>query len=53
MAGAQRRKGEMVEELPRLHVERNEASGAELIMGEGRFVSPRTLEVALSGPRAC
>lgn len=46
--GVQRGKRVMVEGLPQMHVERHAASGAELSMGEGRFVAPRTVEVALN-----
>ena len=31
-----------------MHAERTAASGVELIMGEGRFIAPRTVEVAIS-----
>jgi pyruvate/2-oxoglutarate dehydrogenase complex dihydrolipoamide dehydrogenase (E3) component len=48
MAGVQRRKREMVRGLYQMHAERTGASGVELIMGEGRFVAPRTLEIALN-----
>jgi pyruvate/2-oxoglutarate dehydrogenase complex dihydrolipoamide dehydrogenase (E3) component len=53
MTGVQRRKREMVEGLHHMHAERTAASGLELVMGEGRFVAPRTVEVALddSGTR--
>ena len=47
MAAVQRRKRIMVEGLHQLHVDRVGASGAELIMGEARFVAPRTVEVLL------
>jgi pyruvate/2-oxoglutarate dehydrogenase complex dihydrolipoamide dehydrogenase (E3) component len=47
MAGVQLRKREMVEGLHQMHAERFAASGAELMMGEGRFVAPRTVEIAL------
>lgn len=49
MAGVQRRKRMMVEGLHQMHVDRHAASGAELIMGDARFVAPRTAEVALNG----
>ena len=49
MAGVQRRKREMVEAEHRFHAERTAANGVELIMGEARFVAPRTVEVALNG----
>jgi pyruvate/2-oxoglutarate dehydrogenase complex dihydrolipoamide dehydrogenase (E3) component len=32
-----------------MHLDRFHASGAELIMGMGRFVAPRTVEVSLNG----
>ena len=47
MAGVARRKREMVEGLHQMHVARTTASGVELIMGEGRFVAPKTVEIAL------
>ena len=33
-----------------LHLANFKASGAELVMGSGRFVGPKTIEVALSDP---
>jgi pyruvate/2-oxoglutarate dehydrogenase complex dihydrolipoamide dehydrogenase (E3) component len=45
MNGVQARKRAMVDSLRRLHLDRYEASGAELIMGEARFVGERTVEV--------
>src|SRR4030088_1124159 len=47
MKGVRQRKRAMVDGLIATHRERYEASGAELILGEGRFVAPKTLEVAL------
>jgi pyruvate/2-oxoglutarate dehydrogenase complex dihydrolipoamide dehydrogenase (E3) component len=47
MEMVQRRKRLMVEGLHQMHAERTAASGAELIMGNARFVSPRTVEVDL------
>jgi len=49
MATVLARKRKMVEGLVAVHVELYRASGAELIMGEARFVGPKTLEVALNG----
>jgi pyruvate/2-oxoglutarate dehydrogenase complex dihydrolipoamide dehydrogenase (E3) component len=49
MAGVQRRKRKMVEDLVQVHLDRYKASGAELIMGNARFVAPRTVEVSLNG----
>jgi pyruvate/2-oxoglutarate dehydrogenase complex dihydrolipoamide dehydrogenase (E3) component len=47
MARVRQRKREMVEGLVALHLDLYRKSGAELIMGEGRFVAPKTLEVRL------
>jgi pyruvate/2-oxoglutarate dehydrogenase complex dihydrolipoamide dehydrogenase (E3) component len=49
IAGAQQRKRQMVEEEHDFHAKRTADAGAELIMGEGRFVAPRTIEVTLNG----
>jgi pyruvate/2-oxoglutarate dehydrogenase complex dihydrolipoamide dehydrogenase (E3) component len=38
----------MVEGLHQMHLDRTNASGAELIMGNARFVAPRTVEVDLN-----
>src|SRR5215471_1049382 len=48
MATVRRRKREMVERQIAKHLSIYEESGAELIMGAGRFVAPKTLEVALN-----
>ncbi len=48
MARVRQRKRDMVERLIALHLERYRASGAGLIMGAGRFVAPKTLEVRLN-----
>src|SRR5271154_5639999 len=48
MAKVRRRKREMVEALVAVHLQNYKASGAELIMGSGRFVAPKTLEVSLN-----
>ena len=42
------RKQKMVEREIGIHLEAYKASGAELIMGSGRFVGPKTIEVALN-----
>jgi pyruvate/2-oxoglutarate dehydrogenase complex dihydrolipoamide dehydrogenase (E3) component len=47
MAGVYERKRKMVEESVKLHLDRFHAAGDELILGEGRFVGPRTIQVAL------
>jgi pyruvate/2-oxoglutarate dehydrogenase complex dihydrolipoamide dehydrogenase (E3) component len=49
MARVRQRKREMVEGLVALHLDLYQKSGAELIMGEGGFVAPKTLEVRLQG----
>src|SRR5271156_1942740 len=48
MAGVQQRKRKMVEEEHEFHAKRTKDAGIELIMGEGRFVAPKTVEVALN-----
>jgi pyruvate/2-oxoglutarate dehydrogenase complex dihydrolipoamide dehydrogenase (E3) component len=42
------RKRAMVDGLIALHLDNYKASGAELIMGTGRFTAPKTIEVALN-----
>jgi pyruvate/2-oxoglutarate dehydrogenase complex dihydrolipoamide dehydrogenase (E3) component len=48
MAKVRQRKRDMVAREVALHLQNYKASGAELIMGSGRFVSPKTLEVQLN-----
>src|SRR5262249_61827465 len=48
MAGVLGRKREMVNGLIAMHLDRYKASGAELIMGTGRVIAPKTVEVALN-----
>src|SRR6201981_4002380 len=48
MAKVRQRKRDMVEREIALHLQNYKSSGAELIMGSGRFVAPRTLEVRLN-----
>jgi pyruvate/2-oxoglutarate dehydrogenase complex dihydrolipoamide dehydrogenase (E3) component len=48
MAGVQRRKREMVESEHQFHAKRTADAGIELLMGEGRFVAPRSVEIALN-----
>ena len=43
------RKRDMVDGLIAMHLDRYKASGAELIMGTGRFIAPKTIEVKLNG----
>src|SRR5246127_1352136 len=47
MARVRQRKREMVEGLVALHLDLYRKSGAELVLGDGRFVAPKTLEVRL------
>jgi pyruvate/2-oxoglutarate dehydrogenase complex dihydrolipoamide dehydrogenase (E3) component len=47
MRTVQQRKRLMVEGLHQMHADRTTASGAELIMGNARFVAPRTVEIDL------
>jgi pyruvate/2-oxoglutarate dehydrogenase complex dihydrolipoamide dehydrogenase (E3) component len=47
MGKVRQRKREMVEGLVALHLDLYRKSGAELIMGDGRFIAPKTLEVRL------
>jgi pyruvate/2-oxoglutarate dehydrogenase complex dihydrolipoamide dehydrogenase (E3) component len=48
MAGVRQRKRKMVDDLITIHLDRYKASGVELILGEGRFLSPKILEVRLN-----
>jgi pyruvate/2-oxoglutarate dehydrogenase complex dihydrolipoamide dehydrogenase (E3) component len=45
MTRVRQRKRDMVEREVAFHLERYKATGVELIMGSGRFVAPKTLEV--------
>jgi pyruvate/2-oxoglutarate dehydrogenase complex dihydrolipoamide dehydrogenase (E3) component len=48
MKGVQARKRAMVDGLRQMHLDRYRTSGAELIMGEARFVGDRTVDVELA-----
>ncbi len=48
MKTVRRRKRLMVEGLHQMHVDLTKASGAELIMGNARFIAPRTVEIDLN-----
>jgi pyruvate/2-oxoglutarate dehydrogenase complex dihydrolipoamide dehydrogenase (E3) component len=48
MAKVRQRKRDMVNREIELHLHNYKTSGAELIMGSGRFVAPKTLEVCLN-----
>jgi pyruvate/2-oxoglutarate dehydrogenase complex dihydrolipoamide dehydrogenase (E3) component len=47
MPGVRDRKRKMVDGLLAMHLDKFKASGAELVVGHGRFVAPKTIEVAL------
>ncbi|GEP56597.1 FAD-dependent oxidoreductase [Reyranella soli] len=49
MAKVRKRKRTMVDREVSFHLDAYKRSGAELIMGTGRFVAPRTIEVQLNG----
>ena len=48
MAAVTNRKREMVKSMVADHLAKYKATGAELVMGEARFVGPKTLEVRLN-----
>jgi pyruvate/2-oxoglutarate dehydrogenase complex dihydrolipoamide dehydrogenase (E3) component len=48
MRAVRDRKRKMVEGLVNIHLDNYKKSGAELISGSGRFIAPRTLDVALN-----
>jgi pyruvate/2-oxoglutarate dehydrogenase complex dihydrolipoamide dehydrogenase (E3) component len=48
MVAVRQRKREMVDGLVKIHLDNFKATGAELIMGSGRFIAPKTLEVTLA-----
>ncbi len=49
MSGVRNRERKMVDDLNGINRQRYSASGAELVMGQGRFVGPKTIEVRLAG----
>ena len=51
MAQVRERKRAMVRSLVDIHIRNFEQSGSELILGHGRFVAPRTVEVAMTDGR--
>ncbi|WP_020467292.1 dihydrolipoyl dehydrogenase family protein, partial [Singulisphaera acidiphila] len=48
MAAVRDRKRKMVAGLVAFHLEKYRESGAELVMGDGRFIAPKTIEVTLN-----
>jgi pyruvate/2-oxoglutarate dehydrogenase complex dihydrolipoamide dehydrogenase (E3) component len=51
MATVRRRKRDMVDAQIAAHLQNYNTSGAELVMGDGRFVGPKILEVSLNDGR--
>jgi pyruvate/2-oxoglutarate dehydrogenase complex dihydrolipoamide dehydrogenase (E3) component len=47
MSAVRDRKRKMVEDLVDMHLANFKASGAQLLMGSGRFIGPKTIEVKL------
>ena len=48
MPGVRAHKRKMVDGLIEMHLANFKASGAEIVLGSGRFVGPKTIEVALA-----
>src|SRR5271168_4647904 len=48
MARVRRRKQDMIDREIELHLDLYKQTGTELIMGSGRFIGPKTIEVALN-----
>ncbi len=48
MAAVRERKRKMVHQLVNIHLDNYKNSGAELVMGSGRFIAPRTVEAELA-----
>jgi pyruvate/2-oxoglutarate dehydrogenase complex dihydrolipoamide dehydrogenase (E3) component len=48
MAAVRERKRSMVKELVDIHLRNYKSSGAELVMGQGRFVAAKTIQVQLN-----
>ena len=48
MAAVRKRKREMVEGLIAVHLDRYKATGADLVMGEAKFIGPKTIDVRLN-----
>jgi pyruvate/2-oxoglutarate dehydrogenase complex dihydrolipoamide dehydrogenase (E3) component len=49
MAKVRQRKQDMIDREVAFHLQAYKTSGAELVMGTGRLVGPKTIEVALNG----
>jgi pyruvate/2-oxoglutarate dehydrogenase complex dihydrolipoamide dehydrogenase (E3) component len=48
MASVRDRKRKMVDGMIQVHLDNFKASGAELVIGSGRFIGPKTIEVELA-----
>ena len=48
MASVRDRKRKMVEAMVQVHLDNFKASGAELVIGSGRFIGPKTIEAELA-----
>src|SRR5277367_5624481 len=48
MSAVRERKRKMVQQLVDIHLDNFRKSGVDLVMGTGRFVAPKTIEVALN-----
>jgi pyruvate/2-oxoglutarate dehydrogenase complex dihydrolipoamide dehydrogenase (E3) component len=48
MAAVRARKRRMVDGLVSMHMDKYKESGAELVIGEGSFVGPKTIQVRLN-----
>ncbi|VTR96120.1 mercuric reductase : Pyruvate/2-oxoglutarate dehydrogenase complex, dihydrolipoamide dehydrogenase component OS=Singulisphaera acidiphila (strain ATCC BAA-1392 / DSM 18658 / VKM B-2454 / MOB10) GN=Sinac_3751 PE=4 SV=1: Pyr_redox_2: Pyr_redox: Pyr_redox_dim [Gemmata massiliana] len=48
VAAVRERKRRMVDGLVAIHLQKYQESGAELVMGSGRFIGPKTLDVTLN-----
>ena len=48
MASVRDRKRKMVEGMIQVHLDNFKSSGAELVIGSGRFIGPKTIEAALA-----
>ncbi|HEY3897514.1 MAG TPA: FAD-dependent oxidoreductase [Chthoniobacter sp.] len=49
MATVRERKRQMVNQLVDIHLDNYQKSGAELVMGTGQFIAPKTIEVEING----
>ncbi len=53
MAGVREHKRRMVADLVEMHFRRYREAGVELVLGSGRFVGPKTIEVSLTAGGKC